>query len=243
LAGVVRTSCEAYNDATLTAYYPFDTNGTFLDYSINYFEGVGSNIQSVTFGRLRQAIAFVSSTSYFQAQCFPTTRVNNPPFSVSLWIKPTIVVGGGTIIHVSGAQTGNGTICYDLLGLTNTGILVAQLMQTSTLVSGVQGPLLSINTWIHVALVYGSKSGMGLFINGQLYATSVMTTSPLPVVSYAIAQFITLGNISPFSSAWTVGCPSSSLPLVSGSYLGAIDEFRLYSRELTAQEICVLANV
>jgi hypothetical protein len=64
LTGVVRTSCEASNDGTLIVYYPFDTNGTFFDYSMNFFHGSGLNIQYITFGRLRQAIAFNSSTKH-----------------------------------------------------------------------------------------------------------------------------------------------------------------------------------
>jgi hypothetical protein len=54
---VVRSSCEGYNDATLTAYYLFDTNGTFLDYSMKFFHDVRSDTQPVTFDRLCQAMA------------------------------------------------------------------------------------------------------------------------------------------------------------------------------------------
>jgi hypothetical protein len=76
-----------------------------------------------------------------------------------------------------------------------------------------------------------------------LYTTTMLTSSIIPVYGYAFALYVTLGNNSPFSPIWTAGCLSSNLSLVSGPYRGAVDEFRLYNRELDSQEICVLANV
>ncbi|CAF2088792.1 unnamed protein product, partial [Rotaria magnacalcarata] len=41
----------------------------------------------------------------------------------------------------------------------------------------------------------------------------------------------------------SVGCKNGSIPIVPGAFAGALDEFRLYNRELTSQEVCVLANL
>jgi len=62
---VVRNFCEGYNDATLAGYYLFDTNGTFLDYSMKFFHGVRSDIQPVTFDRLCQAMANLFPSTMF----------------------------------------------------------------------------------------------------------------------------------------------------------------------------------
>jgi hypothetical protein len=41
----------------------------------------------------------------------------------------------------------------------------------------------------------------------------------------------------------SVNCPVGSIPIASGSYTGAIDDFRLYNRELDSQELCVLNHM
>ncbi len=51
-----------------------------------------------------------------------------------------------------------------------------------------------------------------------------------------------LGNISPAGSSTPVNCPSGSPAIASGYFPGAIDEFRLYNRDLNTEELCVLAN-
>ncbi|CAF1201642.1 unnamed protein product, partial [Adineta steineri] len=42
-------------------------------------------------------------------------------------------------------------------------------------------------------------------------------------------------------ASW-ITCVTGSISYASGPFSGAIDEFRLYNRELDSQEICVLAN-
>jgi len=66
LSNVVWTCCEAYNDATLTGYYLFDSNGIYLDYNMRCIHDIEFDIRIVC-----QTIAFVSSRSY----CFPTTYI------------------------------------------------------------------------------------------------------------------------------------------------------------------------
>jgi hypothetical protein len=66
------------------------------------------------------------------------------------------------------------------------------------------------------------------------YGVSVWTATYLPV-------FVTLGNSQPAGAPMPT-CGVGSVPIVSGAFSGAIDEFRMYSRELDGQEICKLAN-
>jgi hypothetical protein len=237
---VARTACQVYNDATLTAYYPFDTNGTIADHGANLFTGYTTGTSVMSPGRIQDALLFSQNTSCFQAQCFTSPRYNNAPFSMSLWVYPT-VVSSGSIVHVSPNQQGNGTSCFDLLAFTAAGAVVAQLYQAGVITAVINGPVLVVNTWAHLAVVYSFSNSFQLFVNGQEYVTA--TVSPVWSNTAVNPLYVTLGNTSPSGSSAAVNCPSSSLLAVPGSYKGAIDDFRLYSRQLTSQEICVLANM
>lgn len=240
--GTARSSCEVYNDATLTAYFPFNTNSPLLDYNVNMYYGYVSGIEIISSGRVQQAISFTTNTSYFQSQCFPSTRVTYSPFSVSLWVNPNNINNGGTIVHVSTYSTGNGSSCYDLLGLTTSGALIVQISTSATTVVAVQGPILSTNTWTHIAVVYSGPNGARLFINGQINTFISIVGGQLSTPGNNNIKYITLANTNSYNISSAGLCLVGSLPISPGSYNGSIDEFRLYSRELTAQEICVLAN-
>ncbi|CAF0971128.1 unnamed protein product [Rotaria sordida] len=165
-AGAVRSACQIYNDATLTAYYPFNTVDTFNDYSVNLFNGIASGTTTISQGYFGQALYFPLNTSYFQAECFPSIETSNPPFTFALWVNPATLTGGGSLVHVSNLQTGNGSSCYDLLAFTLTGYLVVQWMQNSATVHSIKGPILPANKWTHVTVVFETSNGMHLYING-----------------------------------------------------------------------------
>lgn len=239
-SGTVRSACQIFNDANLLVHFPFDKTQQLLDYSNYNFYGYALNTATFSSGRIQQAILFNSSTSYFQSQCFPTPRTT-VTFSISLWINPMSVIGGGTIVHLSLLQNGTGTPCYDLLALTSTGQIVAQLLYSSTNVTDFLGPVLPNNTWTHLTLVHGYVNGMRLFVNGVLQIMS-RPYAAIPIYTYN-TLFVTLANTNPQGPTYSVNCPSgSSSGFISGPFFGAIDDFRLYNRELDTQEICVLAN-
>jgi len=61
-------------------------------------------------------------------------------------------------------QNGTSSTCYDLLGFTASGILFNQLMVTSSNITSIQGTILPINTWAHVAVINSSKNVFCVFI-------------------------------------------------------------------------------
>ena len=148
---------------------------------------------------------------------------------------PTLLIGGGSLVHISSLQNGTGTVCYDMFGFTATGVLMAQIQSSTTLVN-IQGTVLTNTTWTHLAVIYSSANGFRLFINGQMIGSAVTG-----VITTNYFLYVTLGNNSPGLNASSSACLASSI--VGGAYRGAIDEFRLYNRELDSQELCVLANI
>ena len=240
-SGVVRTACEILNDASLVAYYPFDTIGTYNDYGVNLCHGVAYAVDLISAGHTNQAISFVSSNSYFQAQCFPRTRDYDVSYSYALWIKPNTTINGGSIIHISTYANGSG-FCYDALALTASSNITVQWSSSSTGYTSVPGPAVPINTWTHIAVVLSKTNGIRLFIDGQ-FSTSVTPATTLPTYEPSTsAIYMTLGNVGTLGSSGSTGCLSGASPIVSGVFQGSIDTFRLYNRELDSDEICMLAN-
>ena len=82
------------------------------------------------------------------------------------------------------------------------------------------GPVLPLNTWTHIGYTYSTTNGIRLFINGVLYST---TGAFNYVAANTHLQIVLAGSMG------GSGCS----PGYGGSFTGALDEFYLYSRELT----------
>ena len=238
---MAKSYCQIFNDAKLAAYFPLDANRTLTDYSASVSTGIASGTSVVT-GRVHEALLFSAiNGSFFQCQCFPNLR-QTYSFTLALWTKPTNVPNGGSIAHLSSEQNGNGTLCFDLLGLTANGTIVAQTVQNSTSITAIAGPVLMSNTWTHLALVYSRTNGMRLFVNGTLENAFPAEINSL-LFWYSTWQrlYITLGNSKP-AGAQTPTCQSAGLSIIPGEYSGTIDEFYFYTTELDGQDVCVLAD-
>ncbi|CAF5158502.1 unnamed protein product [Rotaria magnacalcarata] len=237
-----KSSCQICNDALLVAYFSFDTNGTLNDRSAGVRPGSSSGT-SITSGYIQEALLFSSITNnFFQSACFPYFR-RSLTFTLLLWVNPTTVSGGGTIVHVSSDQNGNGTLCFDMFGMTLNGTIIVQTVQNSTLTTAFAGPIQATNTRTHLALVFSNRNGMRFYVNGTLNNAQPNMVNILAFWSFTNSQlYITLGN-SQITGAAAPSCEKGTLPIVSGAFSGVIDEFRFYMTELNGEEICTLVNV
>jgi len=203
--------------------------------------GLTQATTTIAQGPVGEALYFSTSTSYFQSKCYPHPDYGTPPFTISLWVNPDSLTGGGSLVHSSNWQNGSGTNCFDILALTSTGTLVAQiLISGGVVVNATQGPIIPANTWTHIAMVFSSTYGIRIYTNGELTAVSIAIS--MNTWTFYEPQYITLGNNSPLGPSGGVSCKVGSIPVVAGAFKGGIDEFRLYNRELDSHEICVLAN-
>ncbi|CAF2505339.1 unnamed protein product [Rotaria sp. Silwood2] len=193
----------------------------------NQLNGTISNAAAVS-GKVGQGLAFSGSTSsYFQASGFYQLGQSNKPFSFSMWIYP-YSIAGGVLMQKTILQSTSGGWCYSLMGLSSLGQIV--MIVYNAYVSLIVGPILTVRTWTHLGYTYSTTNGLQMYINGQFIGTT--------------------GTVSWSSSGridWlSIGCyvPSYCGPsVISGvPYLGAIDEFHVYRRELNASEILALAN-
>ena len=158
----------------------------------------------------------------------------NYPYSVALWTRPSSVEGA-VLVHLSTQPDGTGW-CVDLIGLSSIGQIVVTAWTGG---SGLEivGPVLGANVWTHVVTTFSPTNGYRLYLNGTYY-------NSLSAFTYEGAGGVlrvTLGNgLQAAPHAWWGGCHSQSI--VPDVYYGSIDQFSVYSRELSSSEISSLAN-
>ncbi|CAF0982241.1 unnamed protein product [Adineta steineri] len=115
-------------------------------------------------------------------------------------------------ISLQGILVGT-SLGYPFLSFTPTQMLVVRIGVVSI---PYNTPLQVGSTWTHIVQTWSSSNGIRLYVNNQLVANATTTM---------------------FTGS---GTTMNSLILGGGTYVGAIDEWRVYSRELTPQDVCAL---
>jgi hypothetical protein len=216
--------------ATLAAQFSFDGTSPLVDLGPNFVSSNGSNYAFIS-GVTLQAISFTgSSSSFFQASGFVALGTPNQPFSFSLWVQPQALAG--TLVQTS-IDTSGASSCASFIGFASNGSLIAQV-KTNTSYVAVSYPNIPLNSFTHIVQTWSSTNGLQLYINSNLVSSATAT-------SYWTASnwvnYVTLGGC-------LSGCGNCSAfsgnQIASGSFTGAVDDFRVYSRELTADDVCTL---
>ncbi|UJR19877.1 hypothetical protein I4U23_023010 [Adineta vaga] len=226
-----KSACEIYLDATLACYFNFDSIPSLIDSGPNFLTATATNLGTTSVpGRVNQAVRFSSTSSYITVNGISAMTASSTAFTISMWMNPTTVSGGATLIHASTQSDGQG-ICLAMWGLTMNGTMTVNVVESSnnTISASASFPL-PLNTWTHVAQTFNSATGNYLYINGVLVA-SVNASTGQPIGPYAF-----LGA----SPANTSQCKAGSI--IMGQFYGDIDEYYVFGRELTAADICHLAN-
>ncbi|CAF3694172.1 unnamed protein product [Rotaria sp. Silwood1] len=227
----VKSSCEILEEATLAAWFTFD-NGVlpFLDIGPFSISATASAYSIISGHSSSQAISFSgSNNSYFQASDFTALGISNHPFSISLWIYPQSI--SGTLVHVSSASNGTGW-CVPFLGLTANATVVAQ-MYNGTILS-LLGSNISMNAWYHVVQTWSPTNGLKLYVNTAMKSLSTATSF---MANDTSSMYVTLASSLSSSEECQQGILNSTIP-----FTGAIDDFRVYSRELTSADVCTIYN-
>ena len=218
------------DDATLVAHYSMDClNYSSLDSGPNLIDGTAIGLSSDG-GRVGQSYLFNSAASYFQVEGLILLGQTYRSFSFALWLRPIIsVTNGGTILHASQTTSGLGW-CYQYLGLSSTGEIIVYIPGAEGAVQ-LTGPVLIVDEWVHIAVTHSRQNGLCLYINGLLYNQS----DPFIYQPNGQPMIVTLGQSLSGSS-----CSRGSIQ--SGYYRGQIDEFYIYSRELSKKDVMMLVN-
>ena len=220
----VKTPAEILDDATLTLYFSFD-NGSAHDSGPLRINGSRVGSTSKVTGRVGDAIHFGSTVaSYVVVSGLVLLGTSNQSYSMSIWIKPAII-RNSSIIHVSSQNNGSGW-CIGMLSLTSTGELVA--LSFSGVGVSAFGPILLAKSWTHAAITYSPSNGLCLYVNGTLRNSS----TPFAYAASDSPNYLFLSS-----------CLHGSMCAgMNGQFEGALDEFRLYSRELPMSDVYALSH-
>jgi hypothetical protein len=229
LFGTAKTAAQILADATLVAYYTMDcVSYSSWDSGPNGMPGTAVGLTSGDGGRVGQSYIFTTNSSYFQVTQLVLLGQSYSPFSFAMWLRP-LSLNGGTILHVSSTTTGLGW-CMPFIGLSSSGQIILNGFDGSSLYQ-ITGPVLTVGQWVHIVQSYSQTHGIRLYVNGILNGQS----SAYVFGASTVLMTVTLGQ--PLSG---IACGHTGI--VPGFYRGEIDEFYIYSSELSQAQVTTLAN-
>ena len=225
-----RSSCQILEDATFAACFMFDSGFELIDLGPNGLTSVTSSTSFVFPGHSQQAISLSgASTSYFQVSSLTGLGISNQSFSISLWIQPRSL--SGIVVDVSSNAAAN-LWCFPFIGFATNGAIIAQTLSGTT-VNSVFDPSVSPTlVWTHVVQTWSTTHGLRLYVNNALVASNSLAST---YTASGVPDYVTLGNGLSAASGCYKGILGSTSP-----YNGDIDDFRIYSRELTSSEVNTL---
>ena len=198
-----------------------------MDDGPNSLSSTSQSVNYTSSGQSSRAISFNGNTSYFQIFDFVGLGVSNQAFSISLWIRPYALAG--TVVYVENATAAN-RWCIPFIGFSSSGALVAQIWNGGS-VRSIYGPtLLTLSVWHHVVQTWSSTNALRLYVDNVLVASNTTVT---PYAASGIPNNIKLANRA--NNACAGGSIGPQL-----AFRGDIDEFRVYTRELAADDVCAL---
>jgi hypothetical protein len=215
----------------LAAHFKFDTSSPLIDSGPNTVTAAVSNYLIIS-GYKNQAISFSgASTSYFQGYGLTSFGISNQSFSIAFWIRPQTL--SGTLVHLSTSSSGTGSTCFPLLGFASNGTIVAQVLISNTTIASVVGPILSVSSsWTAIVETWSSTNGLKLYVINTLVSSITASTF---LASGTTPNYLTFGNCL----SGCGGCLGGSIG-TPGPFTGAIDDLRIYNRELTSNDVCTL---
>ncbi len=208
----------SYNTLGLILHYPMDGNAT--DFGPDALHGNAFNTSPAADrnGYTGKALAFNGSNSYIDV---PDGVFFSGNYTVNAWMNENAYKNWSRLFDF-----GNGQANDNVLGIASrgtTGIYAAENYYGS--ISGGQiyaSPALPLNQWVMITQVLTGNT-YTLYKNGQLYRTA--NTNQLPKNIIRTKNYIGRSN-------WSVDL----------YYSGLLDDFRIYSRALSAQEIYDIFN-
>ena len=199
------------------------TAGTAVDRSGNgltaSFTGMNRK-SSPAPGRLGQALISAGSSSYVT-----TPSLGSPPTSITLaaWVKPN-PAGGVVMSEIGQATVNTGWHDSHMEVETNNSIKVCVWAGSATCVVAATG--ITYGKWYHVVMTYSQpETKISGYVNGVL-GNSLTVTKQYPATLY-----------------YGIGAPDTSSGGVTAGFSGVIDDVRIYSRALKADEVKRLYNL
>jgi len=172
-----------------------------------------------TDGKFGRALEFSGTESAVRIE--PLTLADTD-YTIMAWIRPAEIRFGGEQFIVGPTMWNR--ICLKIVRARLT------LLHRSPKDHRLSAPAREFtdHTWWHVAGTFSRRDGMALYLNGRLVALDSTATEP---AKSPVAFLAASGDGSTRDSGDVTGC-----------FKGAIDEIRIYSRELSPGEVLVHAQ-
>ncbi len=227
-------NCTSGMFCRLIAYWTFDggdiVNGVVKDMSATTTpsNGTMSNISTSTFytsGKIGQALNFDGVDDAVLIGTVPALHASTSNLTISAWIKPSKVTVGALCI-VCNSNTGGGIVPWALEFNSTAGrFSLAQAGAGSGTVRVVNNTTLKKDVWYHVVVVRTFVDTLNwpvtVYLNGVADGSGTIQRA-----GYA-GQTIAIGKYGQ----------------INGNYFqGAIDDIRIYSRAMSANEVNQLYN-
>lgn len=182
--------------------------------------GAGGSLYAGKFG---DGIDLESTSSQFQYAPDSATLSITGSLTLSAWIKPEST--SATQNDILGKWDSSSRESYLL---AQRGQKVRLYLDSASNYIETDSNVLTAATWAHVAGVYNQSQGTAnIYINGELVPTTVTGTIP--------------SSIGDDTGRFHIGADNSS-GTATNFFDGIIDDARVYSRNLSSQDISTLAN-
>jgi len=121
-----------------------------------------------------------------------------------------------------------------MIGFSNTGYLTIQTLGSNSIyATSLVNDTVQLNTWTHISMTYSTTNGIQLYVNGSFANINNASTGYL-----ASGEFCT---IIVGTCLQPTTCAVNQTKVVPAQFLGKIDELKVFSRELSENEIFNLA--
>lgn len=219
---------QSINDSLLL-YYPF--SGTAKDASGNGFNGmVNATLTTDRFGNINEAYSFNGLNQYID---FPVAIELKPelPVSFSFWVKLDDLQPENTVLFTTDYAQDNHSGVW--MNLSSTGFLAINYgdatgnTSTTNRRTKLGTTQLNTNVWYHVAGVVNGPTDMEIYVdcvndNGSYQGTG--------------------GELGYTSALGSIGRKDANTTMPAYYFMGSMDEFRYWNRELSLNDIDSLCN-
>lgn len=219
-------------DATTAGYYRMDMSW-LQDSGPNGINATANSVQSVYAWRYN-GLNFNESNAYFQVDGFTALGAPFHPFSISLWVRAETQPGVLLTVY-------NPSTCLLVLGLRNDNKLVAYLPNATAAGTSatIVGPEMDPFHWINVVFTWSYQSGAKLYTSTYIQGSNTDTKSLTNTRggNNSLPMSITLGKYN-----GGVNCGNIQGINASQQFMGSMDEFFVFAREIGTADMTVLTQ-
>ena len=165
--------------------------------------------------------SFNGTTTYLSVTNNEGLKLTTGDCTIEFWMQPTSLVAGG----IYAKRAGSGNFAQFFIAMQATGrlnVAVSNAAGTAWTINDTASmPVMSINTWYHVAVVRNGNN-IQAYVNGTQYINSVAITSVTVIFDDAVASNLIIGANAVTPTTYFAGY-ISNLRVVKGTavYTGA----------------------